>query len=70
MKTLSTSTVAALVGALFLAGALVGCDKEIAKTESTKTDSKGNTTHKETVVKERPDGSITKEETKSKTSNN
>ncbi len=69
MKTHST-TLCALIAAVALGGFLVGCDREIAKTEQTKTDSKGNTTHKETVVKEKPDGSITKEETKSKTSNN
>jgi hypothetical protein len=69
MKTYAKSTLCALLAAVVMGGVLVGCDREIAKTEKTTTSSDGTTTHKETVVKEKPDGSITKEETKSKTSN-
>jgi hypothetical protein len=44
---------------------LVGCDDTVAHKETTRTNSEGDTVRKETTVKERPDGSIVKEESKS-----
>jgi hypothetical protein len=45
----------------------IGCDDTIAHKETTKKNADGDTTHRETTVKERPDGTIVKEETKSRT---
>ena len=46
---------------------LVGCDDTIASKETTKTSSDGTEVRSTTEVKERPDGSIVKEESKTKT---
>ncbi len=44
---------------------MVGCDDTIAHKETVKTDSDGDRTRSETTVKEKADGTIVKEETKS-----
>ena len=55
---------------LVLSGALIfpivgGCDKELSHSETTETKSNGTQVHKETDVKEKPDGTIVKEQQKS-----
>jgi hypothetical protein len=50
---------------LFAAPMLVGCDRQVAHEESTKTRSDGSTAHNETTVKEKPDGTVVKETEKS-----
>jgi hypothetical protein len=45
-------------------GYVVGCDRELAHDETTKTKSDGTTTHNETTVKEKPDGTVVKEQQK------
>ena len=44
---------------------LVGCERELAHEETTKTRSDGTQVHKETTVKEQSDGTIVKEQEKS-----
>ena len=56
--------------ALIVCGALGfpivgGCDREISHTETTAQKSDGTVSHKETTVKEKPDGTIVKERDKS-----
>ena len=57
----------ALGGALVGSPFMIGCDREVAHDETVKTNSDGSTTHKETTVKEKPDGTIVKEQEKSHT---
>ena len=42
---------------------LVGCDREVSHTASTKVKSDGSSKTQETVVKQAPDGTVTKQET-------
>ena len=56
--------------ALIICGALSfpvvgGCDRELSHSETTAEKSNGTVTHKETTVKEKPDGTIVKETDKS-----
>ena len=44
---------------------LVGCDDTLAHKETTKQNSDGSSSHRETSVKEKADGTIVKEERKS-----
>jgi hypothetical protein len=46
-------------------GYVVGCDRELAHDETTKTKADGTTTHNETTVKEKPDGTVVKTQEKS-----
>ena len=46
-------------------GYTVGCDRELAHDETTTVKSNGTTAHKETTVKEQPDGTVVKEQQKS-----
>ena len=50
---------------LFAGPMLVGCDREVAHEETTKTHADGTTTHDETTVKQKPDGTVVKEQEKS-----
>jgi hypothetical protein len=52
---------------IFCAPMLVGCDREVAHEETVKTHSDGSTEKKETTVKEKPDGTIVKEQEHQKT---
>ena len=57
--------------ALALSCLLVGCDKEVSKTESTNVGSDGTVKSKEKTVTQTPDGAVTKtEESKSTTTTN
>ena len=57
--------------ALALSCLLVGCDKEVSKTESSSTGSDGTVKSKEKTVTETKDGAVTKtEESKSTVSTN
>ena len=57
--------------ALALSCLLVGCDKEVSKTESSSTGSDGTVKSKEKTVTETKDGAVTKtEESKSTTTTN
>lgn len=68
MKHLIKTTL--LATSLATAALLVGCDKTISKTESSKTSSDGTVKTKETTVTQKPDGTIEKkEETKKVTPN-
>jgi hypothetical protein len=56
---------------LALSCLLVGCDKEVSKTESTNVGSDGTVKSKEKTVTQTPDGAVTKtEESKSTVSTN
>ena len=55
---------------LLLCGALslpifCGCDRELSHQEKTATKSDGTVVHNETTVKEKPDGTVVKEQEKS-----
>ena len=52
---------------LALSCLLVGCDREVSKTESTTVSSDGTTKTKEKKVTESPDGTVTKTEETKKT---
>lgn len=68
MKHLIKNTL--LVTSLATAALLVGCDKTISKSETSKTSSDGTVKTKETTVTQKPDGTIEKkEETKKVTPN-
>ena len=57
--------IVALFGAsLFTAPMLIGCDREVAHEETTKTHADGSTSHDETTVKQKPDGTVVKEQEK------
>lgn len=58
-------TASLLSVALLGAPVVVGCDETVSHKESSRTTSNGDTVKKETTVKERPDGTIVKEESKS-----
>ena len=45
---------------------LTGCDREVSRTGSAKVSSDGSSKSQETVVKQAPDGTVTKEETSKK----
>jgi len=60
----------ALIAAAALGMAVVGCDRTVAHKERTSENPiTGTQTHKETTVKERPDGSVYKETNKSTNTN-
>lgn len=68
MKHLIKTTL--LATSLATAALLVGCDKTISKSETSKTSSDGSVKTKETTVTQKPDGTIQKtEETKKTTPN-
>ena len=50
---------------LFAAPMLIGCDREVAHEETTKTKSDGTQVHNETDVKQKPDGTVVKTQEKS-----
>lgn len=50
---------------LFATPMLIGCDREVAHEETTKTKSDGTQVHSETDVKQKPDGTIVKTQEKS-----
>ena len=54
-----------LVGSLAGAPFILGCDKEVAKTEKTTTSSDGTMKKETETVKEKADGTVTKEKTSS-----
>ena len=54
----------AVLTAFGLSCLMVGCEREVAHTESTKVSSDGTVKTKETSVKENPDGTLTKTEKK------
>lgn len=64
-RSLSCYCAAAAILALPLA--LVGCDREVSRTSSNTIRSDGATKSKEKVVTQSPDGTVTKEETKTST---
>jgi hypothetical protein len=60
----------ALTAAAVLGLAVVGCDRTVSHQERTSENPiTGTTTHKQETVKERPDGSVYKETSKSTNSN-
>lgn len=58
MACVATSALAMLLG---------GCDREVSHTGSAKVDKDGSTQSQETVIKQSPDGTVTKRETSKST---
>ena len=66
-----TAVMCVALSALALSFMLVGCDKEVSKTESSSTSSDGTVKSKEKTVTETKDGAVTKtEESKTTVSTN
>ena len=63
----SIYSICALTLAVVASGYLSGCDKEIARDEKTSVSSDGTVRRRETVIKESPDGTIIREDSKSRT---
>jgi hypothetical protein len=61
----SRALIALFSACIFAAPMLAGCDREVAHDETTKTKSDGTQVHKETNVKEKPDGTVVKTQEKS-----
>jgi hypothetical protein len=59
--------ISAATSALALSFLLVGCDREISKTESSSVSSDGTVKSKEKTVTQAPDGTVTKTEESKKT---
>ena len=57
----------AAISALSLSSLLVGCEREVSRTEESKVSSDGSVKTKEKTVTEGADGSVTKTETKKTT---
>ena len=53
--------------ALALSFLLVGCDREVSRTESSSVSRDGTVKSKETTIKQAPDGTVTKTEETKKT---
>jgi hypothetical protein len=52
------------ISAVGMSCLMVGCEREVSHTESTKVNSDGTVKSKEQTVTEKPDGTVTKTETK------
>lgn len=61
MKNLMNSCVL-IIALTGLTCCLSGCDREVSHTEKTTVKEDGTVKHKETTVKQAPDGTVTKEE--------
>jgi hypothetical protein len=56
MKTLALNLM--LIGSIFAAPAIIGCDRTVSEEKTTKTDSNGTTETKSQKTVEKPDGTV------------
>ncbi|MCX5659465.1 MAG: hypothetical protein NTW19_07045 [Planctomycetota bacterium] len=67
MTTRNTLALALSIASLTLLGSLGGCEREISRTSETRVNNSGAVKQKETVVRQAPDGTVTKEKTERST---